>query len=42
MSLYFAVPLISAFVCVAAGVLILARDPYETGNRYAAALLLDV
>lgn len=40
MSLYFAIPLISGLVCVATGVLILSRDPHETGYRCAGALLL--
>ena len=40
MSLYFALPLISGLVCVAAGVLILGREPNETSHRCAGALLL--
>ncbi|MDH3687284.1 MAG: ATP-binding protein [Myxococcales bacterium] len=40
MSLYFAIPLISGLVCVATGVLILSREPHQTANRCAAALLL--
>jgi len=39
-SLYFAIPLISGLVCVATGVLILTREPHQTANRCAAALLL--
>ena len=40
MSLYFAIPLISGLICVATGVLILSRDPNETGYRCAGGLLL--